>query len=123
MSVPNPLAFPTPSTSAHVTPDFPAHRQDFPLVNYWTKQEWNEASKREDTTELRHAGHPECGRSRSSQGVNVTMQYVEDESGQMIDGHKASAICKMAHSIWAAFAQHGKAPAKWSQADIPPRSA
>jgi hypothetical protein len=46
------------------------------------------------------------------------MRYVEDETGQMIDGHKAGAIRKMARSIWAAFAQHGKAPAKWSQADI-----
>ena len=115
VSVPNPLTFPAPSTSAHATPDFPAHRQDFLLVNYWTKQEWNEASKHEDTMEFCHAGHPKRG---TSQGVNVTMRYVEDESGQMIDGHKASAIHKMACSIWAAFVQHGKAPTKWSQADI-----
>ena len=46
------------------------------------------------------------------------MRYVEDETGQMIDGHKAGAIRKMARSILAALVQHGKAPTKWSQADI-----
>ena len=46
------------------------------------------------------------------------MRYVEDENGQMVDGHRASAIRKLARSIWVALANAGKAPAKWSQADV-----
>ena len=46
------------------------------------------------------------------------MRYVEDENGQMVDGHRASTIRKLARSIWVALANAGKAPAKWSQADV-----
>jgi hypothetical protein len=46
------------------------------------------------------------------------MRYIEDENGQVIDGHRASAMRKLARSIWIALANTGKAPAKWSQADI-----
>ena len=60
----------------------------------------------------------EHGRSWAAQGVNVAMQYIEDENGQMIDGHRVSAMCKLAHSIWAALANVRKALAKWLQADI-----
>jgi hypothetical protein len=46
------------------------------------------------------------------------MRYIEDKNGQMINGHRASAMRKLARSIWAALANARKAPAKWSQADI-----
>ena len=46
------------------------------------------------------------------------MWYIEDKNDQIIDGHRASVMRNMAHSIWAALENSRKAPAKWSQADI-----
>jgi hypothetical protein len=63
-------------------------------------------------------GPVERGRSRAAQGVNVAMRYIEDENGQIIDGHRAGEMRKIARSVWVALANAGKAPAKWSQADI-----
>jgi hypothetical protein len=46
------------------------------------------------------------------------MRYIEDEHGQIIDGHRASEMRKIACSVWVALANAGQAPTKWSQADI-----
>ncbi|EGO23036.1 hypothetical protein SERLADRAFT_439795 [Serpula lacrymans var. lacrymans S7.9] len=41
------------------------------------------------------------------------MRYVEDSDGTIINGHKATEIQKIAHSIWVELANMGKAPKTW----------
>jgi hypothetical protein len=113
VTIVSPFGLPTSSLSASTTPDVVAQKDDYPNVKFWARQDWNEA--KQDIGTHRQG---ERGRSRAAQGVNVAMRYIEDENGQVIDGHRASAIRKLARSIWIALANTGKAPAKWSQADI-----
>lgn len=113
MTIISPFGLPTTSLSASTTPDVIAQKDDYPNIKFWARQDWNEA--KQDIGTHRQG---ERGRSQAAQGVNVAMRYIEDENGQVIDGHRASAMRKLAHSIWMALANTGKAPAKWSQADI-----
>ena len=96
------------------TADVAARKDDYPNVKFWTRQDWNET--KQDALGIHRQG--ERGRSRAAQGVNVAMQYIEDENGKMIDGHRASAMRKLTCSIWAALANARKALTKWAQANI-----
>jgi hypothetical protein len=58
------------------------------------------------------------GKVRSSQGINVTMCYVEDENGDVIDGHVATEIRRYARSIWVHISNNYGAPPKWGDADV-----
>jgi hypothetical protein len=46
------------------------------------------------------------------------MLYVEDERGNVIDGHRATDIRRVARSIWVQLAGAGKAPKTWTKADV-----
>jgi hypothetical protein len=56
-----------------------ADREDYPLVKYWYRHEWTAAEQ----SQVAMIGAP--GRARASQGENVTMRFVEDENGIVID--------------------------------------
>lgn len=114
VTIVSPFGLPIPPLPTSTTPDVIAQREDYPNIKFWTRQDWNEV--KQDASGIHCQG--ERGRSQAAQGANVAMWYIEDENSQMIDGHRASAMCKMACSIWAALENAGKAPAKWSQADI-----
>ena len=45
------------------------------------------------------------------------MKFVEDESGNVIDGYRASSIRKFARSLWAGLSNAGKAPKSWGKVD------
>jgi hypothetical protein len=92
---------------------------DYPKVRFWTKQSWtNHVKNTKNTFDFRQKGQPERGKSRAAQGENVTMQYIEDQDGNAVDGHRAAKIREVARSIWAQLASAGKAPKSWKQADI-----
>jgi hypothetical protein len=58
------------------------------------------------------------GKARSSQGINVMMLYVEEENGEIVNGHVASEIRKYARSVWVHIAKTCGAPAKWGDAGV-----
>jgi hypothetical protein len=93
-------------------------RSKYPDVKFWTRKEWLEnIATNEDITTVTE--NPRRGRVRASQGINVTMGYVEKEDGEVVDGHAASDIRKCAHSIWVHIATTETGPpAKWSEAGI-----
>ncbi|KAJ6565397.1 hypothetical protein B0H10DRAFT_2359454 [Mycena sp. CBHHK59/15] len=57
-------------------------------------------------------------RFRRWPGVNTTGRYIEDQQGEVVDGHRLSAICKLAARIWFSLVAHGNAPRTWGQASI-----
>ena len=91
-------------------------RSDFPDINFWTKGDWlNFKNKGKDSSVLGTTGGPRGG-TRCAQGTNVSMQYLEDVDGEVIDGRLAADIREFARKIWARFYSKGKAPPKWGEA-------
>lgn len=123
------------------------NREDYQLVNYWYKHQWvssgdritNIAGKVENEDEdgevfeldaLEAYGEGEEARStspapaaarrgqaRSRAGINVAMCYIEDQYGQVIDGHRAREIRQHARANFVGFAMQEKHFASWGDAD------
>ncbi|KAF8798239.1 hypothetical protein BYT27DRAFT_7042808, partial [Phlegmacium glaucopus] len=51
-------------------------------------------------------------------GLNVSLCYVEDVHGVVVDGFHASEMRKFAQSIWNQLQGAGKAPKSWGKADL-----
>ena len=51
-------------------------------------------------------------------GINVTLRYMEDEQGAIVDGFCASEMCKFTRSIWNQLAGAKKAPRSWGKAEL-----
>lgn len=112
-------------------------REDYPNVRFWTRQDWNSAAQAQvldvdeegevfpevddDEGSNQHlpSPNPPCarGKHRASQGINVTMKYIENEDGTAIDGFRAAEIRRYARSLWVQMALDNKLPATWSDAD------
>jgi hypothetical protein len=91
--------------------DIELNHSDFPLVKYWSKKTFMQT---EDAT----LPPGECGKGRASQGVNVTMRYVEDENGEPVDGYLAQHIRTWARGIWIGIAEKGILRAKWGDMSV-----
>jgi hypothetical protein len=91
-------------------------RSDYPSVNFWTKEEWQrfESMKKDSSDPTDKPGRR--GRTRCSQGENVTTRYIEDECGLPIDGGEAGQIRNHARSLWRDLYARQMAPQKWSDA-------
>ena len=94
----------------------PLEQQDFPHVHFWFKQDWADHLKEEGgMTKLdKYATRGK----RSMPGENVSMRYIENELGVVIDGYRATEMRKFARSIWNHLAHAGKAPKTWGKADV-----
>ena len=92
-------------------PDLNINRDDYPLVKYWYRHEWTNA----ENSQVAVIGAP--GKARASQGENVTLRFVEDENGNMIDGFRATTIRKFSREIWSGLGTIGKAPKSWGKVD------
>ena len=87
-----------------------AEREHYPLVKYWYRREWN-------ITESNLVGAGAHGKARAAQGENVTLRFIEDENGSIIDGFRASAMRRFARELWAGLNRVGKAPKSWGKVD------
>lgn len=90
----------------------PVSRNDYPHVKFWTRKEWLDHEIDITTT------NKPRGKVRASQGINVSMRYVEDELGNIVDGFVASEMRKFARSIWVHIAGSSGAPSKWGDAGV-----
>jgi hypothetical protein len=88
-------------------------RNDYPHVKFWTRKEWADYTSNEIATTDKPRG-----KVRSSQGINVTMRYVEGENGEAVDGHVATEIRRYARSVWVHIANSYGAPPKWGDACV-----
>ena len=87
-----------------------AEREHYPLVKYWYRHEWN-------TAESNLVGAGAHGKARAAQGENVTLRFIEDENGNIIDGFRATAMRRFARELWAGLNRVGKAPKTWGKVD------
>ena len=98
------------------SPTTPLLQLDYPLVKYWERKVWKAAAgARKDTSEVQTKNSTRGG-TRSSQGENVMMLYIEDANGIPIDGNTASGMRDFARSIWRSLYERGIAPETWGQA-------
>ncbi|EMD38708.1 hypothetical protein CERSUDRAFT_94245 [Gelatoporia subvermispora B] len=88
-------------------------QDDYPGVQYWHVAEWRQRDKFEDVL-LDTGGSRRRGKSRSAQGINVTMRFVESKEGIPVDGQYTVAIRRQARSIWQQWYQEGKVVRTWS---------
>ncbi|PPQ94902.1 hypothetical protein CVT25_004370 [Psilocybe cyanescens] len=57
------------------------------------------------------------GQGRSRAGINVSMRYIQDKDGQIIDGHRAREVRIHARAVFVGFAMQGKQFLSWGDAD------
>ncbi|KAJ6623015.1 hypothetical protein B0H10DRAFT_2214010 [Mycena sp. CBHHK59/15] len=115
----NPFAIPVSAqASTHlVHPSLPplAHT-DYPKVRFWQRLDFTKGSGSDSVSN--NSGPNLRGGTLVSQGVNTTGRYIEDQQGEVVDGHRLSAICKLAARIWFSLVAHGNTPRTWGQASI-----
>jgi hypothetical protein len=97
------------NTPLTILPDL--NHEDHSLVNYWYRHQWTTA----ESSQVAMIGAP--GKARASQGENVTLRFVEDVNGNVIDGFRATAIRKFSREIWSGLVNIGKAPKTWGRVD------
>lgn len=90
-----------------------AEHDDYPLVKFWYRHEWSAA----ENNQVAHIGTGAQGKTRAAQGQNVTLKFIEDENGNIIDGFKATAMRRFARELWASLNTVGKAPKTWGKVD------
>lgn len=119
----------SPSTAGHgsaggvtglrSTPSLPSRpaleESDYPDVPFWHFHEFTaheKLTKGESTTN----GPKLRGSTRASQGINVSMLYVADAQGNVIDGFRATEIRALAIKLFLRMGVH--APPTWTQGSI-----
>lgn len=90
-----------------------AERERYPLVKFWYRHEWNTS----ENNQVAHIGAGAHGKARAAQGENVTLRFIEDENGNIIDGFRATTMRRFARELWASLNSVGKAPKTWGKVD------
>jgi hypothetical protein len=104
------------SSSMFLQVDIPLKREDYPGVRFWTRSKW--------INHLKNGGDSSSGiesvrgRSFVSQGINKTAKYIEDGSGNPVDGHKLKDMLTHMRSIWSTLLSLNRAPTTWGKADL-----
>ena len=116
---PQPVNLPPIPTSSlsKALPDRPLSHSDYPLVRYWFRKDWINWKKEKSAAVKVDPSLP-MSKGRGPQGVNVTMHYMENESGDVVDGYCTSEMRKFARSIWTQLKAAKKAPKSWGKAEL-----
>ncbi|THH07167.1 hypothetical protein EW146_g9399 [Bondarzewia mesenterica] len=91
-------------------------KDDHPQIQYWHKHSYQ--GKRKSAVTDSNASPGRKGKSKAAQGINVSMRYVEDSTGEIIDGYQANAICEYASAIWRELLASGVAPPTWGSGPL-----
>ena len=97
--------------------DETARREDYPDVQFWTKRDWLDCSAEQDNAMVLD-NSLRCGKTCASQGFNVTMRYVEEQDGTVVNGHRVTEMRRYARLIWVHMAKEGGPPPSWGKADV-----
>ncbi|KAF9477568.1 hypothetical protein BDN70DRAFT_101295 [Pholiota conissans] len=91
-------------------------------IDYWYKHQWISSSSERITEISGRAGNENDDDdlevdATEGPGINVSMRYIQDKNGQVIDGHRAREIRIHARAVFVGFAMQGKLFASWGDAD------
>jgi len=111
---------PTPNfaTTSNVLSEQLLSHSDYPKVHFWFRRDWVNRKKEKLGITKVNESSTTGDKGRGPMGVNVTLRYVEDEHGTVIDGFRGSEMRKFARSIWSQLARAGKAPRSWGKAEL-----
>ncbi|CDO76122.1 hypothetical protein BN946_scf184876.g15 [Trametes cinnabarina] len=86
-------------------------REDYPKVPFWRKRDWlqNPKAVQEPGKRVQRGG------TRAANGINVTMRYITDTDGNVIDGYRASAIRKSLRLFCIFLWNEHRAPKSWKR--------
>ena len=86
-------------TTLHIPVAPLLREEDYPNVSYWTREKWTAREK--DDNGISNGGKTgERGGSKLARGINISMQYVEDENGLVIDGFRVKMILSASHQLF-----------------------
>ena len=111
-------ASPTPNFATTILSEQLLNHSNYPKVRFWFRKDWVNQKKEKlgITKVIESSTTGDKGRGPTS--INVTLRYVEDEQGVVVDGFRASEMRKFARSIWNQLAGAGKAPRSWGKAEL-----
>jgi hypothetical protein len=89
---------------------------DYPSLRFWNKSAWKKHVKSTKDTTTVNQKAAKKGSTWAADGENVTMQFVDDADGRMIDGYRAGEIRKHTRSIFNDIAKYTSPPATWGAA-------
>ena len=113
------LAGPYPPISSTMFPqvDIPLKRVDYPGIRFWTRPEWMDHLKNNGDSSS-FGTESSRGRTLMSQGINKTAKYIEDSSGNPVDGYKLRDMLTHMRSIWSSLLLLNHAPTTWGKANM-----
>jgi hypothetical protein len=99
--------------------DQPLNHTNYPNVRFWFRRDWiNRKKETSGITNINQSNTIKQNKGRAPSGLNVTLRYVEDANGVVVDGFRASEMRKFARAIWNQLQAAGKAPKSWGKADL-----
>jgi hypothetical protein len=100
------LDAPIGNTQASCEMQAPLSQSDFPLVKFWTREDWN--------------AYNSARKDSSSTDIDDTRggptDYIEDANGAPVSAKTITRMRLLARSIWIGAFERGKAPKTWGDA-------
>lgn len=109
-NAPHAPALPLSGPTSHLPP---LKRHDYPQIKYWFKQDWMTTKKCASNGVI--LGGLEDDDDGADNSKNISLQYVQDETGEVISGYRAREIRLTARMIWSQLELSGLAPNVWSE--------
>jgi hypothetical protein len=106
------------SSSMFLQVDVPLKRENYPGIRFWTRSEWMNHLKNGGGDSSSYGTESIRGKSFVSQGINKTAKYIEDSSGNPVDGHRLKDMLTHMRSIWSTLLSLNRAPTTWGKADM-----
>ena len=93
----------------------PLSECDFPSVSFWTREKWT-THERVNNNVSNGERTGERGGGKMAKGINISMQYVEDKDGMVVNGFRVKAILGASHQLFFQLRALDKHPKTWGAA-------
>ena len=93
----------------------PLSKHDFPNVSFWTREKWT-TRKRANNNVSNGERTGKRGGGKMAKGINISMRYVEDQHGTVVNGFHIKAILGASHQLFFQLRALNKHPKTWGAA-------
>ena len=108
----------TPNFMTTILSEQPLNHSNYPKVRFWFRKDWVNQKKEGLGVMKVNESSTTRDKGQGPVGINVTLCYMEDEQGVVVDGFRTSEMHKFAQSIWNQLAGAKKAPRSWGKAKL-----